>query len=107
MIMKASLIVIALLSGWLIAELKDFVLNGGFDNKLATILLKIIFIMNGILICALCDFNLQRFFPSFERLRNSYDTPGPIPRTNNSNTSRRSVSRSRNNRFGSFFVNSD
>ena len=40
-----SLVILSLLLGWLIAEIKDFLGNGGMSNNLAYCLLKIIFIL--------------------------------------------------------------
>lgn len=45
------LIIMSLLSGWLVTELKDFILIGGIQNSFAFILLKIIFISTCIAIC--------------------------------------------------------
>jgi len=102
--MKFHIIVIAILSGWLFSEIKDFIVSGGFDNKLATILIRIIFIINGILICAFTDFNFQKYFNLLET-KEDVLTPTPYPcptMTNLLNNSRRSASKSRRTRFSDF-----
>ena len=43
-------ILIALFSGWLIIELKDFLSNGGINNTLAFTLLKIVFIVTAMIV---------------------------------------------------------
>ncbi len=103
--MKVPLIIMAILSGWLFSEMKDFILNGGCDNKLATILLKVIFIIVGILICAFSDFNFEKFFPS----KDKQDTPTPPSELvfNNSTRSRSISKAKRKNRFTDFNLNSD
>ncbi len=55
--MKISIFGIAILSGWLYSELKDFLMNGGLENKLAIIILKILFISLFIFVLAFVDLN--------------------------------------------------
>ncbi len=38
---KVSLVILAIFSGWLFAEIKEYIVHGGHDNKLAVSLLKI------------------------------------------------------------------
>jgi hypothetical protein len=92
--MKVTLIILAILSGWLFSEMKDFIMNGGYDNKLATILLKIVFILVGILICALFDFNYEKYFQPKEK----HETPSTPPPEFETNKSVRSRSNSRGRR---------
>ena len=90
--MKVSFIIIAILSGWLFSEIKDFILNGGFDNKLATILLKIVFILLGIIICTFLDY--EKYFQPKEK----HETPSTPPPELETNKSVRSRSNSRGRR---------
>jgi hypothetical protein len=103
--MKVALIVMAILSGWLFSEIKDFILNGGCDNKLATILLKVIFIVVGILICAFSDFNFEKFF----LFKDKHEKPTPTPELdlNRSTFSRSNSKTRRKNRFTDFNLNSE
>ena len=104
--MKVSLIIIAILSGWLFSEMKDFILNGGFDNKIAIIILKIVLILIGIMICAFNDFNFDKYFLSKEKI----ETPSTPPPEYDLNKSVRSRSNSRGRRQikpVDFSINSD
>ena len=47
-----DLVILAILSGWLITELKDYFINSGISNTLAFSLLMIIFIIAIILVIA-------------------------------------------------------
>jgi hypothetical protein len=47
-------VLLAVLAGWLVSELKDFFKGGALDNPLALILLKIVFICAVILMVAFC-----------------------------------------------------
>jgi len=85
--MKVTLNILAILSGWLFSEMKDFIMNGGYDNKLATILLKIVFILVGILMCAFFDFNYEKYFQPKEK-HETPSTPSPELETNKSVRSR-------------------
>ena len=60
--MKLFLFGVAILSGWLYNELKEFFTVGGLENKLATILLKIIFISLFILFLGVVNFKNQIAF---------------------------------------------
>ena len=92
--MKVSLLIIAILSGWIFSEMKDFILNGGYDNKIATIILKIIFILVGILVCVFFDFNYEKYFQPKE----NHETPSTPPPELETNKSVRSRSNSRGRR---------
>ena len=59
--MKIFMLVTAILSGWLYTEVKDFVLNGGLDNKLALIILKILFISIFLVVVGALDINYKKF----------------------------------------------
>ena len=111
MTVKISYILIAILSGWIFSEVKDFVLNGGFDNKLATILLKIILLLYGIALCAFFDFNFQKYLPPPDETQENEITPKPYLDLNKSirstSKSQRSASKSRRTRASEFFTNSE
>ncbi len=111
MTIKISYILIAILSGWIFSEVKDFILSGGFDNKLATILLKIILLLYGIAICAFLDFNYQKYFPASDEILENEMTPKPFLDLNKSirstSKSQRSASKSRRTRASEFFTNSE
>jgi amino acid transporter len=57
------MIIFALLTLWLLTELKEFFLNGGATNKLAFVLLKIIFIFIMMVMCFFFNF-FMKFFQS-------------------------------------------
>jgi hypothetical protein len=58
------MIIFILLTLWLLTELKDFFLNGGASNKLAFVLLKIIFIFIMMVVCFFFNF-FMRFFQNY------------------------------------------
>jgi hypothetical protein len=111
MTIKISYILIAILSGWIFSEVKDFILNGGFENKLATILLKIILLMYGIALCAFFDFNYQKYLTPIDETPTNEITAKPFLDLNKSlrsiSKSHRSGSKSRRTRASEFFTNSE
>ena|ERR1700733_8155262 len=74
-------ILIALFSGWLIIELKDFLSNGGINNALAFTLLKIVFIITAMIVTGVYITGEPEYFLSVKE-----ETPegseGPKPKTN-------------------------
>jgi len=95
-----SLIVIGILSGWLFSEIKEFIVNGGLDNKLATILIKIIFIVFGIVFFSFSDFILGKFFTISGTIKETI-TPTQLA-VDKVNCSLRSISKTRRTRFTDF-----
>ena len=60
--MKVFMALIAILTGVLYTEIKEFILNGGLENKLALILIKILFVAIFIVIIGFLDFNYTKYF---------------------------------------------
>lgn len=108
MVLKISIILIAIFSGWLFTEIKEFLVHGGYDNKLAVVLLKIIFIFNAIFVCILWDIISQKYFS--EQIDSNNETPGSTPESVNFLNlnkslakSNRSKSKSRKTRYTDHF----
>src|SRR5690348_7621111 len=83
------LIILSLLSGWLVTEIKDFILIGGVQNHFAFILLKIIFIATASAICIVMvtgpPLIMQTFERCFQTFRYNMQTPnGDLPKKDTS-----------------------
>ena len=59
---KIPLVILAIFSGWLFSEIKEFIVHGGHDNKLAVSLLKITFIFNMMMLSIFWDAISQKYF---------------------------------------------
>jgi len=106
-------LLIAIFSGWLFTEIKEFIVHGGYDNKLAVVLLKIIFIFNAILVCVFWDVLPQKYFsqPTVPNDDTHISTPESLNFFNLNKSlakSIRSSSKSRRTRYTDHFnINSE
>ncbi len=95
-------ILIALFSGWLIIELKDFLSNGGINNMLAFTLLKIVFIVTAMIITGVLLSQEPEIYMSQTEDTPGENKPKPNPFSFVSQVlaqRKRSRSRTRCNRF--------
>ena len=100
--MKVEMIIIAFFSGWLINEIKEVLVNGGFDNKLAFTLLKIVFICICILIFGTFEIPFRNLFRNAidETHNKNFNLPKKDESKNNIETFHRTRSLSkRSNKF--------
>ena len=103
--MKAVIFIIAVISGFLYNEFKDFLVNGGLEHKLALTLLKILLICFLILMLSIFEVPVRSFF--IER-NTPVDTPVSDTKSvvcsvkDNASKTTRSVSR-RRARFSDFY----
>ncbi len=72
-----DLVILAILSGWLAAELKEFFINGGISNALAFSLLKIIFIIALILVVGAITTSYE-IFRTVRNIATMLELPGII-----------------------------
>ena len=106
--MKAVIFIIAILSGFLYNEFKDFLVNGGLEHKLALTLLKIFIICFLILLLSIFEVPVRSLF--IERNNNTPETT-PVSDTksvvasvkDNASRTTRSVSSRRRARFSDFY----
>ena len=104
---KVPLVILAIFSGWLFSEIKEFIVHGGHDNKLAVSLLKITFIFNMMMLSIFWDAISQKYLfknePKQDPPTNCADSSDSciIERSTakSSTALRRSLSKSRRNRF--------
>lgn len=72
-----NIVILAVLSGWLVGEMKDFITNGGVSNVVAFSLLKICFILCAIVIMIALIAYYYLIPDTIKRLYQKYNTTTP------------------------------